>query len=40
MDQQVSIGTPGKLYAEPGSTGLQEFTKLVDGKGGVPALRC
>ncbi len=36
MDQQVSIGTPGKLYAEPTSTGLQDFTKLVNGKGPDP----
>ena len=36
MDQQVSIGTPGKLFAEPRSTGLQDFTNLVAGKGPDP----
>jgi len=36
MDQQVSIGTPSKLYAEPRSTGLQDFTKLVGGKSPDP----
>ena len=36
MDQQVSIGTPSKLYAEPRSTGLGDFTKLVGGKSPDP----